>query len=95
MPKTVAEVQAVVNLANEIPFKLVPSGARSEQWAVTSDGEVVLVLDRMNQIWTLPADRQVTCERVLSRAAAAVRRSQGCLPVVLLLRFKSAGWQSR
>ena len=29
MPKTVAEVQAVVKLANEIPFKLVPSGGRT------------------------------------------------------------------
>jgi FAD/FMN-containing dehydrogenase len=65
MPKTVAEVQAVVKLANEIPFKLVPSGGRTglSGGAVATDGEVVLVLDRMNQILDFnAADRQVTCE---------------------------------
>ncbi|MGA1055218.1 MAG: FAD-binding oxidoreductase [Pseudohongiellaceae bacterium] len=65
MPKTVAEVQAVVELANEIPFKLVPSGGRTglSGGAVATDGEVVLVLDRMNQILDFnAADRQVTCE---------------------------------
>jgi len=65
MPKTVAEVQAVVELANEIPFKLVPSGGRTglSGGAVATDGEVVLVLDRMNQIVDFnAADRQVTCE---------------------------------
>ncbi|MGA0447527.1 MAG: FAD-binding oxidoreductase, partial [Pseudohongiellaceae bacterium] len=64
-PKTVAEVQAVVELANEIPFKLVPSGGRTglSGGAVATDGEVVLVLDRMNQILDFnAADRQVTCE---------------------------------
>jgi FAD/FMN-containing dehydrogenase len=65
LPKTVAEVQAVVKLANEIPFKLVPSGGRTglSGGAVATDGEVVLVLDRMNQILDFnAADRQVTCE---------------------------------
>lgn len=65
MPKTVAEVQAVVELANEIPFKLVPSGGRTglSGGAVATAGEVVLVLDRMNQILDFnAADRQVTCE---------------------------------
>lgn len=65
MPKAVAEVQAVVKLANEVPFKLVPSGGRTglSGGAVATDGEVVLVLDRMNQILDFnAADRQVTCE---------------------------------
>ena len=65
MPKAVAEVQAVVKLANEAPFKLVPSGGRTglSGGAVATDGEVVLVLDRMNQILDFnAADRQVTCE---------------------------------
>jgi len=65
MPKAIAEVQAVVKLANEAPFKLVPSGGRTglSGGAVATDGEVVLVLDRMNQILDFnAADRQVTCE---------------------------------
>ena len=65
MPKAVTEVQAVVKLANEVPFKLVPSGGRTglSGGAVATDGEVVLVLDRMNQILDFnAADRQVTCE---------------------------------
>ena len=65
MPKTVAQVQAVVRLANEMDFKLVPSGGRTglSGGAVASYGEVVLVLDRMNQILEFDAaDRQVSCE---------------------------------
>ena len=65
MPKTVAQVQAVVRLANEMAFKLVPSGGRTglSGGAVASHGEVVLVLDRMNQILGFDAaDRQVSCE---------------------------------
>jgi len=65
MPKTVAQVQAVVRLANEMDFKLVPSGGRTglSGGAVASHGEVVLVLDRMNQILGFDAaDRQVSCE---------------------------------
>ena len=65
MPKTVAQVQAVVRLANEMDFKLVPSGGRTglSGGAVASHGEVVLVLDRMNQILEFnAADRQVSCE---------------------------------
>ena len=65
MPKTVAEVQAIVRLANELDCKIVPSGGRTglSGGAVASQGEVVLVLDRMNQILNFnAADRQVTCE---------------------------------
>lgn len=81
MPKTVAEVQAVVELANEIPFKLVPSGGRTglSGGAVATDGEVVLVLDRMNQILDFnAADRQVTCEAgVVTEQLQQFAESQG------------------
>ena len=81
MPKTVAEVQAVVKLANEIPFKLVPSGGRTglSGGAVATDGEVVLVLDRMNQILDFnAADRQVTCEAgVVTEQLQQFGESQG------------------
>jgi len=81
MPKTVAEVQAVVKLANEIPFKLVPSGGRTglSGGAVATNGEVVLALDRMNQILDFNAtDRQVTCEAgVVTEQLQQFARSQG------------------
>ena len=81
MPKTVAEVQAVVKLANEIPFKLVPSGGRTglSGGAVATDGELVLVLDRMNQILDFnAADRQVTCEAgVVTEQLQQFAESQG------------------
>ena len=81
MPKTVAEVQAVVKLANEIPFKLVPSGGRTglSGGAVATDGEVVLVLDRMNRILDFnAADRQVTCEAgVVTEQLQQFAESQG------------------
>jgi len=81
LPKTVAEVQAVVKLANEIPFKLVPSGGRTglSGGAVATDGEVVLVLDRMNQILDFnAADRQVTCEAgVVTEQLQQFAESQG------------------
>ena len=81
MPKTVAEVQAVVELANEIPFKLVPSGGRTglSGGAVATDGELVLVLDRMNQILDFnAADRQVTCEAgVVTEQLQQFAESQG------------------
>ena len=81
MPKTVAEVQAVVKLANDIPFKLVPSGGRTglSGGAVATDGEVVLVLDRMNQIVDFnAADRQVTCEAgVVTEQLQQFAESQG------------------
>ena len=81
LPKTVAEVQAVVKLANEAPFKLVPSGGRTglSGGAVATDGEVVLVLDRMNQILDFNSvDRQVTCEAgVVTAQLQQFAQSQG------------------
>ena len=81
LPKTVAEVQAVVKLANEALFKLVPSGGRTglSGGAVATNGEVVLVLDRMNQILDFNAvDRQVTCEAgVVTEQLQQFAESQG------------------
>ena len=81
LPKTIAEVQAVVKLANEALFKLVPSGGRTglSGGAVATNGEVVLVLDRMNQILDFNAvDRQVTCEAgVVTEQLQQFAESQG------------------
>ena len=81
LPKTVAEVQAVVKLANEALFKLVPSGGRTglSGGAVATNGEVVLVLDRMNQILDFnAADRQVICEAgVVTEQLQQFAKSQG------------------
>ena len=81
LPKTIAEVQAVVKLANEALFKLVPSGGRTglSGGAVATNGEVVLVLDRMNQILDFnAADRQVTCEAgVVTEQLQQFAESQG------------------
>ncbi len=51
-PKTVAEVQALVLLANQHQFALVPSGGRTglSGGATATQGEVVLSLEKMNQI---------------------------------------------
>lgn len=65
LPKTAEEVQEVVRLANASNFSLVPSGGRTglSGGAVASNGEVVLALDRMNEIKDFnAADRQVVCE---------------------------------
>ncbi len=65
LPKTVDEVQAIVRLANERQFSIVPSGGRTglSGGAVAQNGEVVVALDRMNEILDFDAaDRQVRCE---------------------------------
>ena len=81
LPKTAAEVQAVVKLANEATLKIVPSGGRTglSGGAVATNGEVVLVLDRMNQILDFnAADRQVTCEAgVVTEQLQQFAESQG------------------
>lgn len=64
-PESVEEVIAVVGLANELGFALVPSGGRTglSGGAVAPDGEVVLSLDRLNRIIEFnPIDRMVTCQ---------------------------------
>jgi glycolate oxidase subunit GlcD len=64
-PGNAAEVQALVKLANQHGFALVPSGGRTglSGGAVASAGEVVVAFDRMNRILDFnPIDRQVVCE---------------------------------
>ena len=63
--ESIDEVQALVRLANEHGFALVPSGGRTglSGGAVAGNGEVVVSFDRMNRILDFdPADRLVTCE---------------------------------
>jgi len=64
-PKTTAQVQAIVKLANEMSFSLVPSGGRTglSGGAVASNGEVVVSFDYMNNIHSFSgSDRTVRCE---------------------------------
>ena len=65
LPKTVEQVQAIVRLAIDSVFSLVPSGGRTglSGGAVAANGEVVIALDRMNEILEFNgADRQVQCQ---------------------------------
>ena len=65
MPASIEAVQAIVKLANELKFALVPSGGRTglSGGAVAENGEVVIAFDRMNQILEFnAADRQVRCQ---------------------------------
>lgn len=64
-PESVDEVVALVRLANEEPFALVPSGGRTglSGGAVAGNGEVVVSFDRMSRILGFePADRLVHCQ---------------------------------
>ena len=64
-PKTTEQVQAIVKLANEMSFSLVPSGGRTglSGGAVASNGEVVVSFDYMNSIHSFSAsDRTVRCQ---------------------------------
>ncbi|MCI5107964.1 MAG: FAD-binding oxidoreductase [Pseudomonadales bacterium] len=65
LPASIEEVQAIVRLANQQQFALVPSGGRTglSGGAVASHGEVVVAFDRMNAIVDFNrADRQVVCQ---------------------------------
>ncbi|MEZ7503561.1 FAD-binding oxidoreductase [Psychrobacter sp. Arc29] len=64
-PKTTEQVQAIVLLANEHNVVLTPSGGRTglSAGAVAANGEIVVSMDKMNQIGTFyPADRIVEIE---------------------------------
>jgi len=64
-PKTTEEVQAIVKLANQMAFALVPSGGRTglSAGAVAANGEVVVSFDAMNTISDFSAvDRTVNCQ---------------------------------
>ncbi len=65
LPTEVEQVQAIVKLANELNFSLVPSGGRTglSGGAVAAQGEVVVALDGMNKILDFnAADSTVTCQ---------------------------------
>jgi FAD/FMN-containing dehydrogenase len=64
-PRTVAEVQAIVKLANKLAFAIVPSGGRTglSGGAVAANGEVVVSFDYMSHISDFdPIDRTVVCQ---------------------------------
>ncbi|MFA7555521.1 MAG: FAD-binding oxidoreductase [Spongiibacteraceae bacterium] len=64
-PKTTEQVQAIVRLANEQQFAIVPSGGRTglSGGAVAANGEVVVAFDYMNKIYDFdPIDRSVKCQ---------------------------------
>jgi len=64
-PKTPAEVQQVILLANELAFSVVPSGGRTglSGGAMACNGEVVLSLERMNKILEFNhIDRTLRCQ---------------------------------
>lgn len=64
-PKTIAQVQAVVKLANKHQFALVPSGGRTglSGGAVAANGEVVIAFDQMNRIEKFDVnERTVVCQ---------------------------------
>ena len=62
LPGSTAEVQAIVRLANQCNLAIVPSGGRTglSGGAVAKDGELVVALDRINQVIEFnPMDRSV------------------------------------
>tara|TARA_R110001592_G_scaffold361123_1_gene671031 strand:- start:1579 stop:2991 length:1413 start_codon:yes stop_codon:yes gene_type:complete len=64
-PRTTSEVQAVVKLANQLEFAIVPSGGRTglSGGAVAANGEVVVSFDYMSHISDFdPIDRTVVCQ---------------------------------
>lgn len=64
-PVSIDHVQAVVRLANQQRYALVPSGGRTglSGGAVAMQGEIVVSFDKMNKILSFdPVDRQVVCQ---------------------------------
>ncbi|MEX2132033.1 MAG: FAD-binding oxidoreductase, partial [Pseudohongiellaceae bacterium] len=92
LPGNVEEVVALVKLANELAFALVPSGGRTglSGGAVAGNGEVVVAFDRMNHILDFnPVDRMVTCEAgVVTAQLQQYAEQQGLFYPV---NFASAG----
>ena len=61
-PKSTEQVQTIVKLCNELNIVVTPSGGRTglSAGAVAANGEVVVSLDKMNQVIDFyPADRMV------------------------------------
>ena len=79
--ESIEQVQALVRLAVEESFALVPSGGRTglSGGAVASNGEVVVSFDRMKRILDFdPADRLVTCQAgVVTQTLQEFARQQG------------------
>lgn len=64
-PKTLEQVQSIVQLANQQQLALVPSGGRTglSAGAVAANGEIVIAFDYMNKISDFSAvDRTVRCQ---------------------------------
>ncbi|HEY5647343.1 MAG TPA: FAD-binding oxidoreductase, partial [Pseudomonadales bacterium] len=90
--ESVEEAVALVRLANESGFALVPSGGRTglSGGAVAGNGEVVVSFDRMNRILSFdPADRLVRCQAgVVTETLQTFAEEQGLFYPV---DFASAG----
>ncbi len=92
LPRSSAEVQAIVQLANRERIPIVPSGGRTglSGGAVATRGELVLALDRMRRIVEVNAeDATLTCEAgaVTAQVQAAAQTAGLYYPV----DFASAG----
>jgi FAD/FMN-containing dehydrogenase len=79
--ESIEDVVKLVRAANQLDFKLVPSGGRTglSGGAVAGNGEVVVSFDRMNQILDFdPADRLVACQAgVVTQALQEFASDQG------------------
>ncbi len=80
-PDSTEQVQAVVRLANQLGFALVPSGGRTglSGGAVANAGEVVLSLERMNSIGAFdPIEQTVQVQAgVVTQRIQEFARAQG------------------
>ncbi len=86
LPRRVEEVQLAVRLANEHGLSLVPSGGRTglSGGAVACQGEVVLSLERMDQILAFSAEDQsvtVGAGMITRRLQDFARQRNLCYPV--------------
>lgn len=92
LPKTVEQVQAIVKLANQHGFAVVPSGGRTglSGGAVAANGELVVAMDAMNSISNFnPIDRSVVCQAgVITEQLQQFAEEQGLFYPV---DFASAG----
>jgi FAD/FMN-containing dehydrogenase len=92
LPRSTAQVQAIVQLANQVGLKIVPSGGRTglSGGAMATQGELVLSLERMREILEFNAqDRSLSCEAGVITAQIQQFAAEQCLfyPV----DFASAG----
>ena len=81
LPESIEQVQQLVFLANREVIPLVPSGGRTglSGGAVAEQGELVVALDRMNQVLDFNAiDRTVTCQAgMITQQLQAFAEEQG------------------